>query len=275
MLTKRDHPVLRRRQRPRRQGHLVRRAARRRRPGGAGEAVRRARAPTSWCSSTSRRRATTGRRPTTWSRATADEVFIPFTVGGGVRSDLDVRVLLELGADKVSLNSAAVADPKLVARLLRALRRAVHRRRDRRAGAWARARGRSTRTAAAAPTGLDAVEWAKQAVELGAGELLVTSMDTDGHKDGYDIPLTRAISEAVEVPVIASGGCGNPQHMVDAVVERQGRRGARGEHLPLRRVLASARRSATWPRTACPCAMRRALRRNSTHSHDHTRMLKR
>jgi cyclase len=68
------------------------------------------------------------------------------------------------------------------------------------------------------PAGLDAVAWAKQAVELGAGELLVTSMDTDGHKDGYDIPLTRAISEAVEVPVIASGGCGTPQHMVDAVV---------------------------------------------------------
>ena len=69
------------------------------------------------------------------------------------------------------------------------------------------------------PTGLDAVAWAKRAVELGAGEMLVTSMDTDGHKNGYDLPLTRAISEAVEVPVIASGGCGTPQHMVDAVIE--------------------------------------------------------
>ena len=146
----------------------------------------------------------------------AEEVFIPFTVGGGVRSDLDVRVLLELGADKVSLNSSAVADPDLVARC------------SARFGAQcivvaidARARGEGAwevyTHGGRRPTGLDAVEWAKRAVEAGAGELLVTSMDTDGHKDGYDIPLTRAISEAVEVPIIASGGCGNPQHMVDAV----------------------------------------------------------
>jgi cyclase len=148
---------------------------------------------------------------------TADEVFIPLTVGGGVRSDRDVRVLLELGADKVSLNSAAVADPKLVATCserfgAQCIVVAI----DARAvgeGAWEvyTHGGRK-------PAGLDAVAWAKRAVELGAGELLVTSMDTDGHKDGYDIPLTRAISEAVEVPVIASGGCGTPQHMVDAVV---------------------------------------------------------
>jgi cyclase len=130
---------------------------------------------------------------------------------------MDVRVLLELGADKVSLNSAAVADPKLVAVCserfgAQCIVVAI----DARAvgeGAWEvyTHGGRK-------PAGLDAVAWAKQAVELGAGELLVTSMDTDGHKDGYDIPLTRAISEAVEVPVIASGGCGTPQHMVDAVV---------------------------------------------------------
>jgi len=149
---------------------------------------------------------------------TAGEVFIPFTVGGGVRSDLDVRVLLELGADKVSLNTAAVADPRLVAQsserfgaqciVVAIDAKAVGE------GAWEVYTHGGRRSA-----GLDAVAWAKQAVELGAGELLVTSMDTDGHKDGYDIRLTRAISEAVEVPVIASGGCGHPRHMVEAIVE--------------------------------------------------------
>jgi cyclase len=146
----------------------------------------------------------------------ADQVFIPFTVGGGVRSDMDVRTLLEMGADKVSLNSSAVADPELVRTC------------SERFGAQcivvaidAKAVGEGKwevfTHGGRKPTGIDAVEWAKQAVELGAGELLLTSMDTDGHKDGYDLPLTRAISDAVEVPVIASGGCGNPQHMVDAV----------------------------------------------------------
>ncbi len=150
---------------------------------------------------------------------TADKVFIPFTVGGGIRSEADARLLLELGADKVSLNSAAVADP--------------HARRARTRSASARSASSSLSTPASAgdgrwevythggrrPTGLDAVEWAKHVVELGAGELLVTSMDTDGHLDGYDLPLTRAIADAVEVPIIASGGAGTPQHMVDAVVE--------------------------------------------------------
>jgi cyclase len=164
--------------------------------------------------------ASSDNRTTTYDMVarTADEVFIPFTVGGGVRSDLDVRVLLELGADKVSLNSAAVADPKLVGVCSERFgaqcivvaidAKAVG------AGRWEvyTHGGRK-------PAGLDAVAWAKKAVELGAGEILLTSMDTDGHKHGYDIPLTRAISEAVEVPVVASGGCGNPQHMVDAVVQ--------------------------------------------------------
>jgi cyclase len=149
---------------------------------------------------------------------TADEVFIPLTVGGGIRSDLDVRVLLELGADKVSLNSAVVADPKLVGVCserfgAQCIVVAI----DAKAvggGKWEVFTHGGRRA-----TGLDAVAWAKRVVELGAGELLVTSMDTDGHKDGYDLPLTRAISDAVTVPVIASGGCGSPQHMVDAVVE--------------------------------------------------------
>jgi imidazole glycerol-phosphate synthase subunit HisF len=146
----------------------------------------------------------------------ADQVFIPFTVGGGVRSDMDVRTLLEMGADKVSLNTAALADPNLIAEC------------SERFGAQcivvaidAKAVGEGKwevyTHGGRKPAGVDAIEWAKQAVELGAGELLLTSMDTDGHKDGYDLPLTRAISDAVEVPVVASGGCGSPQHMVDAV----------------------------------------------------------
>lgn len=149
---------------------------------------------------------------------TADQVFIPFTVGGGVRSADDVRRLLELGADKVSLNTAAVAEPRLVAE-------ASHRfgsqcivvaidAKSVGPGQWEVYTHGGRR-----PAGLDAVEWAKRVVELGAGEILLTSMDADGHQDGYDLALTRAVSEAVEVPVIASGGCGHPQHMVDAVLE--------------------------------------------------------
>ena len=149
---------------------------------------------------------------------TAGEVFIPFTVGGGVRSDLDVRMLLELGADKVSLNSAAVTDPKLVATSAERFgSQCIVVAIDARAvgeGQWEVYTHGGRRA-----TGLDAVEWARQVVALGAGEILLTSMDTDGHKDGYDIALTRAISDAVEVPVIASGGAGHPQHFVDAVAQ--------------------------------------------------------
>jgi cyclase len=149
---------------------------------------------------------------------TAATVFIPFTVGGGVRSEADARLLLELGADKVSFNSAAVADPLLVGRAserfgAQCIVVAID------AHAAGEGRWEVYTHGGRRPTGLDAVEWAQRVVELGAGELLVTSMDADGHLDGYDIPLTRAIAEAVEVPVIASGGCGAPQHMVDAVVD--------------------------------------------------------
>jgi cyclase len=148
--------------------------------------------------------------------AVADQVFIPFTVGGGVRSDSDARILLEMGADKVSLNSAAIADPGLIRRCserfgAQCIVVAIDAKAEGE-GKWGVYTHGGRRSA-----GLDAVAWAKQAVELGAGELLLTSMDTDGHKDGYDIALTRAISEAVEVPVIASGGCGEPQHMVDVI----------------------------------------------------------
>jgi cyclase len=146
----------------------------------------------------------------------ADEVFIPFTVGGGVRSADDVRVLLELGADKVSLNTAAIDDPRVVESCAaRFGNQNIVVAIDARAvgeGKWEvyTHGGRN-------PAGLDAIEWAKRAVELGAGELLLTSMDTDGHLTGYDLPLTRAVSEAVEVPVIASGGAGGPAHMADAI----------------------------------------------------------
>jgi cyclase len=152
---------------------------------------------------------------------TAAQVFIPFTVGGGIRSDADVRVLLELGADKVSINSAAIAEPDLVARASarfgsQCIVVAIDARRVRNgdAPAWEvySHGGRK-------PTGLDAVTWAKRVVELGAGELLVTSMDADGHQSGYDLQLLRQISESVPVPVIASGGAGGPDHMYDAIVE--------------------------------------------------------
>ena len=148
----------------------------------------------------------------------ADQVFIPFTVGGGVRSADDVRALLGLGADKVSFNTAAIADPQVIARCAERFgsqnivvaidAKAVGE------GKWEVYTHGGRR-----PAGLDALEWAKRVVELGAGELLLTSMDTDGHLTGYDLPLTRAVSEAVGVPVIASGGCGEPRHMAEAIIE--------------------------------------------------------
>jgi len=151
-------------------------------------------------------------------KRTADKVFIPFTVGGGIRSEEDVRRLLESGADKASLNTAAVADPPLIQRCANRFgSQCIVVAIDGKGtgeGRW-EVYTHGGRT----PTGIDAVDWARKVVDLGAGEILLTSMDTDGHLDGYDIPLTRAISEAVTVPVIASGGCGTPQHMVDAIIE--------------------------------------------------------
>ncbi|MCJ7491842.1 MAG: imidazole glycerol phosphate synthase subunit HisF [Dehalococcoidia bacterium] len=151
-------------------------------------------------------------------KRTADKVFIPFTVGGGIRSEEDVRRLLESGADKASLNTAAVADPPLIQRCANRFgSQCIVVAIDAKGtgeGHW-EVYTHGGRT----PTGIDAVDWARKVVDLGAGEILLTSMDTDGHLDGYDIPLTRAISEAVTVPVIASGGCGTPQHMVDAIIE--------------------------------------------------------
>ena len=147
------------------------------------------------------------------ARRAADEVFVPFTIGGGVRGVADAQAVLDAGADKVAVNSAAVARPELIDEMAQVFGAqcvvlAIDAKRG--ASGWEVhvAGGRT-------PAGRDAVEWAREAVERGAGEILLTSMDRDGTKDGYDLPLTSAISQAVDVPVIASGGVGRPEHMVD------------------------------------------------------------
>lgn len=152
--------------------------------------------------------------------ATADQVFIPFTVGGGVRSAEDMRRLLELGADKVSINTAAVQNPALIDEGARRFgSQCIVVAIDARRVPGPEPKWEVYIHGGRTPTGLDAVAWAKEAVERGAGELLVTSMDTDGHQSGYDIDLLRAITSAVTVPVIASGGAGNPDHMAEALTE--------------------------------------------------------
>lgn len=149
--------------------------------------------------------------------AVAEQVFIPLTVGGGVRTVQDVRRLLNAGADKVSINTAAVLEPRLVEEAAarygaQCIVVAIDAKRVG-PGQWEVYTHGGRR-----PTGLDAVAWARRVVELGAGELLVTSMDEDGRGQGYDVDLLRAISEAVNVPLIASGGAGGPEHMYDAIV---------------------------------------------------------
>lgn len=174
------------------------------------------------------------------ARRTAEQVFIPFTIGGGIRALEDIRRLLSAGADKISLNTAAIKNPELIrqaalkfgsqcivvaidAKAVDSSQFAVDREKDfgpptanRQPSAvrW-EAYINGGRTA----TGIDAVEWAKKAESLGAGEILLTSMDTDGTKDGYDVALTRAISSAVNIPVIASGGAGRLEHFLQVVKE--------------------------------------------------------
>lgn len=155
------------------------------------------------------------------ARSTADEVFVPFTIGGGIRSVADAQAVLDAGADKVSVNSAALQRPELLDELAdvfgaqcvvlaidakaRGQAQGAH-------GGWEAylAGGRT-------PTGRDVVAWAREAVDRGAGEILLTSMDRDGTSEGYDLPLTSAVSEAVSVPVIASGGAGELEHLAEAL----------------------------------------------------------
>ncbi|TCD06259.1 imidazole glycerol phosphate synthase subunit HisF [Erythrobacteraceae bacterium CFH 75059] len=154
-------------------------------------------------------------------RRTAEVCFMPLTVGGGVRTVEDARALLLAGADKVAVNSAAVADPDLVARLAdRFGSQCVVASIDARAVTSGDARGWEVFThGGRRATGLDAVEHARRLADLGAGELLVTSMDGDGTREGYDLELTRAVADAVPVPVVASGGAGTLQHLVDGVTK--------------------------------------------------------
>ncbi|MDX6648539.1 MAG: imidazole glycerol-phosphate synthase subunit HisF [Solirubrobacteraceae bacterium] len=163
------------------------------------------------------------------ARRAADDVFVPFTIGGGIRSVEDAQAVLDAGADKVSVNSAAVARPSLLGELAERFGNqcvvlAVD---AKRVGNGGRSGGGSGEGGAPSwevfvaggrtPTGLDAVEWAREAVERGAGEIMLTSMDRDGTKDGYDLALTTAVAEAVGVPVIASGGAGELDHLVEGI----------------------------------------------------------
>lgn len=148
-------------------------------------------------------------------RRTAQGVFIPLTVAGGVRSTEDMRAVLRAGADKVGINTAAVNDPQLISECSAAFGSqcvVVSIDAARRDGWW-----EVVVNGGRTPTGLDAVEWARRVVALGAGEILLTSIDRDGTKNGFEIALTRAVSDAVTVPVIASGGAGTVEHCVEAI----------------------------------------------------------
>jgi imidazole glycerol-phosphate synthase subunit HisF len=177
-------------------------------------------------------------------RRTAEEVFMPLTVGGGIRSLEDIRELLQAGADKVSLNTAAVQKPDLVREASekfgsQCIVVAIDAKRRRaEGGLWARAEeiageGKGDELAALGnriswevyihggrtPTGIDALEWARKVEEWGAGEILLTSMDRDGTREGYDIPLTRIFSDSLTIPMIASGGAGTMEHLLEALIQ--------------------------------------------------------
>lgn len=153
-------------------------------------------------------------------RRTAEQIFMPLTVGGGIRTVDDIRALLQAGCDKVSLNSIACKNPDFVREAAERFgaqcivvnmdpRRVIRNGKE----FWeVHIHGGRT------PTGIEVVEWAQRVEELGAGEIVVTSMDKDGTKDGYDLPITRAVSQAVSIPVVASGGAGRPEHLIDAIL---------------------------------------------------------
>jgi cyclase len=158
------------------------------------------------------------------ARRTADEVFVPFTIGGGIRSVQDAQVVLDAGADKVSINSAALQRPELIDEMARVfgsqcvvLAVDAKSTADRTPTGNGDARWEAYLAGGRTPTGRDVVGWTREAVQRGAGEILLTSIDRDGTSDGYDLSLTNAVSEAVSVPVIASGGAGDLEHLVEAL----------------------------------------------------------
>jgi imidazole glycerol-phosphate synthase subunit HisF len=153
-------------------------------------------------------------------RRTAEQVFMPLTVGGGIRTIEDIRDLLNAGSDKVSINSAACRDPEFVRQAAKRFGSQcivvnIDPKRVRREGreVW-----EVHINGGRIPTGLEAVAWAREVERLGAGEIVLTSMDCDGTKDGYDLAITAAVSQAVSIPVVASGGAGKPEHLADAVL---------------------------------------------------------
>lgn len=152
-------------------------------------------------------------------REVAKKVFIPFTVGGGIRSVEDFRAILREGADKVAINSSAIMNPELITEAANKFGSqcvvvAIDAKRKADGSGWT-----IFKNGGRVDMGIDAIEWAKKAEKLGAGEILLTSMDCDGTKDGYDIELTRAVSESVSIPVIASGGAGTKAHFKEALIE--------------------------------------------------------
>jgi len=153
-------------------------------------------------------------------RRTAEQIFMPLTVGGGIRTLEDIRALLQAGSDKVSINSAACRNPDLVRQAARRFgsQCIVVNIDPQRVGTNGDVKWEVHINGGRVPTGLEAVAWARQVEALGAGEIVLTSMDCDGTKDGYDLQMTAAVSRAVSIPVVASGGAGRPEHLADAIL---------------------------------------------------------